>query len=124
MDAPTNPDARKILRIADVVAVGFNVLGLAVLGLQARSLPVFERMFEDFGGTLPGPTQLLLDLKLPIVAFFVCLALATAGVVLRVKGRMSGLVLLVASAALSGLSLTLFLVAMYLPMYGFAGTIK
>jgi hypothetical protein len=37
---------------------------------------------------------------------------------------MSGLILLVGSAALSGLSLTLFLVAMYLPMYGFAGTIK
>jgi type IV pilus assembly protein PilC len=34
-----------------------------VLVLLAFVVPTFEKMFKDFGGTLPGPTQFLVDLS-------------------------------------------------------------
>ncbi len=40
-----------------VVAVGVVVL------LMVKVIPVFEKMFTDFGGTLPGPTQMVLDVS-------------------------------------------------------------
>ncbi len=38
-----------------VVAIGVMVL------LLVKVIPVFEKMFADFGGTLPGPTQMVID---------------------------------------------------------------
>jgi len=38
-----------------VVALGVLVL------LMVKVIPVFEQMFSDFGGTLPGPTQLVVN---------------------------------------------------------------
>ena len=38
-----------------VVAIGVLVL------LMVKVIPVFEQMFSDFGGTLPGPTQVVVD---------------------------------------------------------------
>jgi type IV pilus assembly protein PilC len=38
-----------------VVAIGVLLL------LMVKVIPVFEQMFVDFGGTLPGPTQLVVD---------------------------------------------------------------
>jgi type IV pilus assembly protein PilC len=40
-----------------VVAVGVVVLMLM------KVIPVFEKMFADFGGVLPGPTQLVIDIS-------------------------------------------------------------
>jgi type IV pilus assembly protein PilC len=40
-----------------VVAIGVLVL------LLVKVIPVFEKMFVDFGGTLPGPTQTVIDLS-------------------------------------------------------------
>jgi len=39
------------------IAVGVVVL------LLVKVIPVFEKMFMDFGGTLPGPTQMVIDLS-------------------------------------------------------------
>jgi len=38
-----------------VVAIGVLVL------LMVKVIPVFEKMFVDFGGTLPGPTQMVVN---------------------------------------------------------------
>jgi type IV pilus assembly protein PilC len=38
-----------------VVAIGVLIL------LMVKVIPVFEKMFVDFGGTLPGPTQMVVD---------------------------------------------------------------
>jgi type IV pilus assembly protein PilC len=40
-----------------VVAVGVVVL------LMVKVIPVFEKMFQDFGGSLPGPTQMVIDVS-------------------------------------------------------------
>lgn len=40
-----------------LVAIG------AIAVLLIKVIPVFEKMFKDFGGTLPGPTQFVIDLS-------------------------------------------------------------
>jgi type IV pilus assembly protein PilC len=40
-----------------VVAIGVVIL------LLTKVIPTFEKMFEDFGGTLPGPTQFVVNLS-------------------------------------------------------------
>jgi type IV pilus assembly protein PilC len=40
-----------------IVAIGVVVL------LLTKVIPTFEKMFEDFGGTLPGPTQVVVNLS-------------------------------------------------------------
>lgn len=40
-----------------IVAIGVLVL------LLVKVIPVFEKMFKDFGGELPGPTQMVIDLS-------------------------------------------------------------
>src|SRR5690606_14882519 len=40
-----------------VVAIGVLVL------LMVKVIPVFEKMFQDFGGTLPGPTQMVINIS-------------------------------------------------------------
>ena len=40
-----------------VVAIGVLVL------LLVKVIPVFEKMFKDFGGSLPGPTQLVINMS-------------------------------------------------------------
>jgi len=40
-----------------VVAIGVLVL------LLVKVIPVFEKMFKDFGGALPGPTQLVINIS-------------------------------------------------------------
>jgi type IV pilus assembly protein PilC len=55
-----------------VVAIGVVILMLV------KVIPVFEKMFEDFGGELPGPTQVVVNLshfmQEWIVVFLVCVA--------------------------------------------------
>jgi type IV pilus assembly protein PilC len=48
-----------------VVAIGVLVL------LLVKVIPVFEKMFADFGGTLPGPTQVVVDLSHFMQAYLV-----------------------------------------------------
>jgi type IV pilus assembly protein PilC len=40
-----------------IVAIGVLVL------LMIKVIPVFEKMFKDFGGTLPGPTQMVINVS-------------------------------------------------------------
>jgi len=56
--------------------VAVLVIAVAVISLLlVKVIPVFEKMFVDFGGALPGPTQLVVDLSAWMQAYLgVCLA--------------------------------------------------
>ncbi|MFM2294032.1 MAG: hypothetical protein RLZZ350_445 [Verrucomicrobiota bacterium] len=58
-----------------VVAIGITIF------LLVKVVPVFGGIFKDFGGTLPAPTQFLLDLSDFIQRFFILLILATGGAI-------------------------------------------
>ncbi len=55
-----------------VVAIGVMVL------LLVKVIPVFEKMFADFGGTLPGPTQMVIDASHWMQANLLTMILGTA----------------------------------------------
>jgi len=58
-----------------VVALGVMTL------LLVKVIPVFEKMFKDFGGQLPGPTQAVLNLSHFMQDWIVWILLAVTGVV-------------------------------------------
>ncbi|MCA9307699.1 MAG: type II secretion system F family protein, partial [Phycisphaerales bacterium] len=58
-----------------VIAVACIVL------LLVKVIPVFEQMFVDFGGTLPGPTQMVIDLSKWLQAYIMYLMAGVTAVV-------------------------------------------
>lgn len=44
-------------------AVVLSVAGIVVLVLMIWVIPVFQKMFEDFGGVLPAPTQVVVNIS-------------------------------------------------------------
>jgi len=74
---------RKQLKGAMVYPATVSTIAMAcIVLLLVKVIPVFEQMFADFGGTLPGPTQMVINLSnwlqayimymmTGIVAFFV-----------------------------------------------------
>ena len=55
---------RKQLKGAMVYPATVSVIAVAcIVLLLVKVIPVFEQMFADFGGTLPGPTQMVIDLS-------------------------------------------------------------
>jgi len=58
-----------------VVAIGVVVL------LLVKVIPVFEKMFADFGGELPGPTQVVVSMSNFMQTYIVLILAVTAGVV-------------------------------------------
>lgn len=56
-----------------VVAIGVLVL------LLVKVIPVFEKMFKDFGGQLPGPTQTVVNLSHFMQAYIVYFLIAVVG---------------------------------------------
>jgi type IV pilus assembly protein PilC len=52
---------------ASVVVIAVGVVVLMLL----KVIPVFEKMFADFGGTLPGPTQMVIHASHVVQAYFV-----------------------------------------------------
>ncbi|MEN8183277.1 MAG: type II secretion system F family protein [Myxococcota bacterium] len=57
-----------------VLVVALGVVAL----LLVKVIPVFEKMFEDFGGTLPGPTQVVVDISHFMQAYLIYLLMAVA----------------------------------------------
>jgi type IV pilus assembly protein PilC len=60
-----------------ILVVAFGVMTL----LLVKVIPVFEKMFKDFGGQLPGPTQAVLNLSHFMQDWIVWILLAVVGVV-------------------------------------------
>lgn len=55
---------RKQLKGAMVYPTTVSVIAIAcIVLLLVKVIPVFEQMFADFGGTLPGPTQSVINLS-------------------------------------------------------------
>jgi type IV pilus assembly protein PilC len=55
---------RRKVKGAMVYPITVLVVAIGVLTLLlVKVIPVFERMFQDFGGALPGPTQMVVDLS-------------------------------------------------------------
>jgi len=57
-----NDSLRRKVKGAMVYPITILIVALGVLVLlMVKVIPVFEQMFIDFGGTLPGPTQVVVD---------------------------------------------------------------
>jgi type IV pilus assembly protein PilC len=73
------------------------IAGIVVTVLLTKVIPVFEKMFKDFGGgKLPGPTQLVIDLSnamrhyLPYIVVGIVLLITSWKAILRTrKGRLA-----------------------------------
>ncbi len=55
-----------IKKVKGAMTYPLVVLGVAivlVVGMLWKVIPMFEKMFKDFGGELPGPTQFVIDLS-------------------------------------------------------------
>jgi type IV pilus assembly protein PilC len=58
------------------------VVSIAVIVLLlVKVIPVFQKMFEDFGGALPAPTQMVVNLSAFLQAYIVYMLVAAAGLV-------------------------------------------
>jgi type IV pilus assembly protein PilC len=66
------------------ISVSVIAAGVVVIMLL-KVIPVFEKMFADFGGTLPGPTQTVINLSHGMQAYFVhaCVGVALLVFALR-----------------------------------------
>lgn len=62
-----------------VVAVGVTTVLLVFV------IPVFEKMFKDFGGALPAPTQFVIDLSNSLRANFVVVAIGITVLILTLR---------------------------------------
>jgi len=61
-----------------ILVVAFGVMTL----LLVKVIPVFEKMFKDFGGELPGPTQAVLNLSHFMQDWILFIFAAVAGVII------------------------------------------
>jgi type IV pilus assembly protein PilC len=64
-------------------AVTTVAIGVVIL-LLVKVIPVFEKMFADFGGTLPAPTQFVIDLSDWLQAYVLYLIGGVAAVIVGV----------------------------------------
>jgi len=80
---------RRKVKGAMVYPITVLVVALGVLALLlVKVIPVFERMFEDFGGVLPGPTQAVVDLSHFMQAYIVYMLVGAAALMVAfVQGR-------------------------------------
>jgi type IV pilus assembly protein PilC len=69
------------------ITVSTIAVGVVVL-LLVKVIPVFEKMFSDFGGTLPGPTQMVIALSNWMQAnVMYCIAGITIAIVCHQQAR-------------------------------------
>jgi type IV pilus assembly protein PilC len=72
------------LKGAMVYPTTVSIIALAVIVLLlVKVIPVFQRMFDDFGGDLPGPTQMVINISEFLQAYIgYAMAATTVGVIL------------------------------------------
>src|SRR5947209_7579417 len=66
-----------------VVAVGVTVVLLLFV------TPTFEKMFKDFGGAMPAPTQIVIDISKWLQHYIIYMALVIAGVVVAFRAYLN-----------------------------------
>jgi len=73
-----NDSLKRKVKSAMVYPITIMVVAIGVLVLlMVKVIPVFEKMFVDFGGTLPGPTQMVVNISHWLQANIVYLGVAT-----------------------------------------------
>ena len=71
------------LRGAMVYPLTVGTIAVAVIVLLlVKVIPVFEKMFADFGGTLPAPTQMVVDLSAFLQSYIVMILIGTFAAVM------------------------------------------
>ena len=85
---------KRQLKSAMVYPATVSVIAIAVIILLlVKVIPVFQQMFIDFGGTLPGPTQMVIDLSEFLQANILWMLMVTgAAVTLFLQARKRSLV--------------------------------
>ncbi|MCP5057950.1 MAG: type II secretion system F family protein [bacterium] len=72
---------RRKVKGAMVYPTTVLVVSIAVIALLlVKVIPVFQKMFEDFGGALPGPTQMVITISEFLQEWLVIMVAATVGV--------------------------------------------
>jgi len=61
------------------------VVILVVLALLLFVIPIFQQMFDDFGGELPGPTQLVVSMSEFVQNYFLLIILGTVALIVAFK---------------------------------------
>lgn len=112
---PIGPWEIAALAIADFFAALVAFFGVVLA-------PTYSGMFRDFGGELPLLTRLFLQPLVPI-AVSAGLMLFT-GTALLFPRRAARIALCAVAAFVALLTITLFFVAMYLPIFSLAGNIS
>jgi type II secretory pathway component PulF len=124
VDEPRQDAARHELGAGALVAIVLGALGMMALAVETASLHTFEKMFADFGGSLPGLTEFVLKVKLPAIFLGASVLAMLGGIVLRVKKLDGAIELLVVGVMLSCGGTALCLYALYLPVFTLADSIK
>jgi type IV pilus assembly protein PilC len=64
-----------------IISVAFGVVALLLIFV----IPTFEKMFQDFGGTLPAPTRLIISMSQWLQRFWWAVAMAIGALIFGVK---------------------------------------
>lgn len=73
---------RKQLKGAMVYPATVSIIAIAcIVLLLVKVIPVFEQMFADFGGTLPGPTAMVIEVSNWLQAYLVYMLSGIAAIV-------------------------------------------
>ena len=99
----------------DIVAMSFSALCLVAAGVGLFLQPAYRRTFADFGGPLPGLTELMLHPATLVVAgLFPSLLLVESVLKRRSEARL--VALCVIALIITFAATVAFLAAMYVPL--------
>ncbi len=111
---------REPLGTIGILATGATgVAGLVTLFLRVAVVPVWERMFQDFGGELPVLTRLVLGWGWPFAWAGLLIAMAALAALPLLPRRLR-LALAFGGVLLGALELAATIVAVYLPIFALA----
>jgi len=77
---------KRQVRGAMVYPISVTVIaGIVVAVMLVKVIPVFEKMFADFGGTLPGPTQVVINMSHMAQAYILHAGVVIAGIIFALR---------------------------------------
>jgi type IV pilus assembly protein PilC len=77
---------KRMVKGAMVYPISVSVIAAGVVVIMlVKVIPVFEKMFKDFGGTLPGPTQVVINLSHGMQHYLLHFAVVVAALVFGLR---------------------------------------
>jgi type IV pilus assembly protein PilC len=77
---------KRMVKGAMVYPISVSVIAAGVVVIMlVKVIPVFEKMFKDFGGTLPGPTQVVINLSHGMQHYLLHFAVAVVALVFGLR---------------------------------------